>query len=81
MSKIIQCKDCTRVFSFSDEQQEDFRRRNWADPIRCKKCIEKAKMRRRDPYWGLESTMGSGQPAKKGHRRVKYPVHMVGGFR
>ena len=81
MEKIIQCKDCMRVFQFPEDQQEWFRRRNWADPIRCKRCIEKAKMRRQNPYWGWEITMGCKMPAKKGHRRVNYPVHVVGGFR
>ncbi len=81
MTKYIQCKDCTRVFGFSEQLQKVFEERNWPDPIRCKSCIESAKERRRDPYWGWQSTTGCGLPAKKGHRRVNYPVHVVGGFR
>ncbi len=81
MSKIIQCKDCTRVFGFSEEQQAWFRKRGWPDPIRCKRCIERARERRQDPYWGWQSTMGDNLHAPKGHQRVHYPVHVVGGFR
>ena len=81
MTKYIQCKDCTRIFGFFEDQQKWFRARNWPDPIRCKRCIKRAKQRRADPYWGWASTMGGGLPAKKGHRRVNYPVHVVGGFR
>ena len=81
MSKIIQCKDCTRVFSFPEDQQAWFQKRGWADPIRCKRCIARAKERRQNPYWGWQSTMGDSLHAPKGHRRVNYPVHVVGGFR
>lgn len=81
MAKIIQCKDCTRVFSFPEDQQAWFRKRGWADPIRCKRCIARAKERCQDPYWGWQSTMGDKLHAPKGHRRVNYPVHVVGGFR
>lgn len=81
MSKILQCKDCTRVFSFSEEDQRRFRLRGWKDPIRCKLCIERAKQRRQDPYWGWQSTMGDNLHAPKGHKRVNYPFHIVGGFR
>lgn len=81
MDKIIQCKDCSRVFQFSTEQQKWFRERNWSDPIRCKSCVEIARRRRKDPYWGWQSTMGDNLHAPKGHRRVNYPAHVVGGFR
>ena len=81
MSKIIQCKDCTRVFSFSEEDQRRFQLRGWKAPIRCKRCIEKAKRRRQDPYWGWESTMGDNLHAPKGHKTVNNPFHVVGGYR
>ena len=81
MKKYLQCKDCTRVFTFTEENQEDFRKRNWPDPIRCMRCIQRTKERRKDPYWGWEATMGSGVSVKKRHHRVNYPVHVVGGFR
>lgn len=81
MMKYLQCKDCTRIFVFTEEKQEDFRRRNWPDPIRCSRCIQRVKERRKDPYWGWESTMGSSASMKKRHHRVNYPVHVVGGFR
>lgn len=81
MTKYLQCKECTRIFTFSEEQQRDYRKRSWPDPIRCPLCREKAKERRKDPYWGWESTMGSHASVKKRHRRVAYPPHVVGGFR
>lgn len=81
MTKYIQCKDCTRIFEFSERRQKFYQERHWPDPIRCNCCIERAKERRHDPYWGWQSTMGGGLPAKKGHRRVNYPLHVVGGFR
>lgn len=81
MKKYLQCKDCTRVFTFTEENQEDFRKRNWPDPIRCMRCIQRTKECRKDPYWGWEATMGSGVRVKKRHHRVNYPVHVVGGFR
>lgn len=81
MTKYIQCKDCTRIFEFSERRKKDYKERNWPDPIRCNCCIARAKERRRAPYWGWQSTMGGGLPVKKGHRRVNYPVHVVGGFR
>ena len=81
MTKYIQCKCCTRVFAFPEEDQDAFRLRNWSPPVRCPKCRKLAKLRRADPYWGWLSTMGTAHPAKKGHRRVNYPFHVVGGFR
>ena len=81
MTKYIQCKECTRVFAFSQTDQEDFCRRGWHEPVRCARCREIAKKRRSDPYWGWESTIGSSASMKKRHRRVNYPAHVVGGFR
>lgn len=80
MNKYIQCKDCTRIFTFTEESQKEFQKRGWKDPIRCARCIERAKERRSDLYWGWKATMGSSASVKKRHRRVNYPVHMVGGF-
>lgn len=81
MSKIIQCRNCGRVFAFSAEDQRKFQLRGWHDPIRCQRCIENRKRHRQDPYWGWESTMGHAHQARTGHRRVNYPFHVVGGFR
>ena len=81
MKKVIKCKDCARMFEFSDRQQAWFRENGWADPIRCSECIDKVKNRRKDPYFGWESTMGNHPPARRGHRRVHYAPHTVGGFR
>lgn len=81
MKKYLQCRDCTRVFAFTEENQEYFRKLNWPDPIRCTRCIQRAKERRKDSYWGWDSTMGSSACTKKRHHRVNYPVHVVGGFR
>lgn len=81
MTKYIQCKECTRIFAFPEKDQEIFRLRDWVAPVRCTRCREIAKERRSDPYWGWQSTMGGAFPAKKGHRRVNYSVHVVGGFR
>lgn len=81
MTKYLQCKECTRIFVFSESQRKAYRERKWSDPIRCKCCQEKAHERRWDPYWGWESTMGSSASIKKRHHRVNYPVHVVGGFR
>ena len=81
MNKYIQCKECTRVFTFPEEDQKAFSLRGWVAPVRCARCRAIAKKRRSDPYWGWQSTMGGSLPARKGHRRVNYPVHVVGGFR
>ncbi|MBR1972020.1 MAG: zinc-ribbon domain containing protein [Oscillospiraceae bacterium] len=81
MAKYLQCKECTRIFSFPEEDQEAFRQKGWCEPVRCARCREVAKKRRRDPYWGWESTMGNSIGIKKRHHRVNYPVHVVGGFR
>lgn len=81
MTKYLQCKECTRIFTFSEGQQKSYQKRNWPAPIRCPLCQERAKERRKDPYWGWESTMGSSASIKKRHHRVNYPVHVVGGFR
>ena len=81
MNKYLQCRACTRIFTFPEEDQRAFQRRGWKDPVRCARCREKAKECRKDPYWGWESTMGSSASMKKRHHRVNYPVHVVGGFR
>lgn len=81
MTKYLQCKECTRIFTFSEGQQKSYQKRNWPAPIRCPLCQERAKERRKDPYWGWEATMGSSASIKKRHHRVNYPVHVVGGFR
>lgn len=81
MTKMIQCKNCGRIFAFGDAQQEFFKERSWEPPVRCEECRKLAKQRRKDRYWGWQSTMGGTIPAKKGHRRVNYPAHVVGGFR
>ena len=81
MSKYLQCKECTKIFSYPESQQQDYRKRGWPAPVRCTRCQQISKERRSNPYWGWESTMGSSASMKKRHRRVNYPAHVVGGFR
>ena len=81
MTKMIICKDCFVLFSFSQKQHEYFQKQGWDDPIRCPCCRDRQKKRRQDPYDGWETTMGNTLHVRKGHRRVHYPPHVVGGFR
>ena len=81
MGKYIQCKDCGRIFAYVEDHQLDFLGNARKVPTRCAWCLERIKERRKDPYWGWESTMGSSASIKRRRRRVNYAVHVVGGFR
>ena len=48
---------------------------------RCPSCKKLARERYDDVYFGWESTMGCPYIVKRGHRRVRYPFHVVGGYR
>ena len=41
----IQCKDCGRIFSFSTEAQEQYKKMAWCAPKRCKACRERRRVK------------------------------------
>jgi len=46
MSKKIKCTECAKEFSFTDKDQAFYSLHNFADPIRCKQCQKKLKIKR-----------------------------------
>lgn len=75
------CRDCRKMFIFSDGEQEFYAVRKWPDPIRCPDCRKAHKERQKDPYFGWQSAMSPNFVRKQRHTRVHYAPHVVGGFR
>ena len=80
MPTYLQCKDCTRIFEFSERESSFFAIQKWASPVRCKACRDKKKQRS-GIYDGLYQTMNNKQIIKRRRARVHYAPHVVGGFR
>ena len=75
------CRDCRKMFIFSEQEKSFFSARKWADPVRCPECRKIHKERQRDPYFGWQSSMRPTFTRKQRHTRVHYAPHVVGGFR
>ena len=73
MEQWTRCKDCGSKITCHKGRQ--------TSSARCSKCSELAQARYNDIYFGWESTMGCPNIVKRGHRRVRYPFHVVGGYR
>lgn len=75
------CRDCRKMFIFSEREQNFFSAKKWADPVRCPECRKLHKEKQRDPYFGWQGSMRTAFTRKQRHTRVHYPPHVVGGFR
>jgi hypothetical protein len=75
------CQDCHKLFVFSEHEQDFFFANGWKKPVRCPNCRKVHKERRRDPYWGWESTMRASVPTKFGDANTALIYSIVGGFR
>ena len=42
--KVIRCKDCQRLFTFTVKEQKSYGSRDWPDPIRCPECRRAKKL-------------------------------------
>lgn len=74
------CRDCHKMFEYSEEDRMRHSEKGWSDPDRCPSCKKLYKERKEDLYFGWEGTMRSGG-RKQRHTRVPYAPHVVGGFR
>lgn len=79
-NKIRLCRDCSRLFYFTEGEQKFYARKGFQPPVRCPIC-RKARIRNRDPYEGWEATMSPDFQKKKRHSRVPYAPYVVGGMR
>lgn len=77
MTKKIQCRDCSCVFSFTDKQQARYRMRGWKDPVRCDDCAMEYEAR----YAGWQSTMGDRLHRGRGNRQPVSLRYTFNGFR
>ena len=75
------CKDCKRMFVFSEREQAFFAQHKWSEPVRCRDCRKIYRERQKDPSFGWKSTMHVSFGWKHRRHRVAYPPHTVGGFR
>ena len=75
------CKDCRKMFVFSEYEQTFYASRKWSEPVRCPDCRKIHKEKQKDPFFGWRSSMSPGFTRKHRHTRVHYPPHVVGGFR
>ena len=41
--KVLRCQDCCNHFVFTVRQQQSYKDRSWADPIRCPSCRARKK--------------------------------------
>ena len=77
--EVLYCRDCHKLFVYSEEERHYFTQKGWKPPCRCSACRKAKRERIQDPYDGWESTMGSFRNARRGHRRVHYSGLIIAG--
>lgn len=69
------CKDCHKMFIFSEDEQTFFASKHWSDPVRCHDCRKEHRDRQKDPYFGLMESMYPNYQKKKRYMGLQY--HLI----
>ncbi len=90
MVKFLRCRDCGKLFPFTDGEQEYYKKHSLKTPTHCRPCREEIK-RAIEDYIEEEKYLPASREVlsvfydhsgmKRGYSRVYYACHTVGGFR